>query len=223
LKSQFRKASFLASYSYGKSISDGNDDNSSTRIDPFHLYGNNDRGIDEEDRRSDLSLSPLLKLPIDFELSGIISLMTGNPWLVNYGKDYDGDGVTTDRPAGLAKDIGGRAHASDLAIINAARTSTTTTTLPSGLKIPALNLPAVTMAQLNQSDGIEKIDVRLTKGFNFKERYRVEAFMEAYDVTNTPTFYSPSGTITSPSFLQRNTANNPRQMQWGARFIFGAH
>lgn len=236
LKSRFRKASFLASYSWSKSISDGLDDNTSSVSDPFHAYGNNDRGFDEEDRRSDLSFSPLVELPWNFEISGILSLMSGNPFNITYGKDFDGDKVTQDRPAGLTKDIGGRARPADLAIINAARTSMTSTTLPSGLVIPSLQpttclngsapstcLGPVTLTQLNAGNGIEKMDVRLTKGFNFGERYRAEMFMEAYDITNTPGFQPPNAVISSPDFLQRNTANNPRQMQWGARFIFGAH
>ena len=233
LKSQFKRVAAGLSYTLSKSISDGLDDNTSAISDPFHEYGNNDRGYDEEDRRSGLALSPLIKIPWDFQVSSIISLLTGPPWNIEYGKDFDGDGNTQDRPAGLAKDTGGRGNAADLAIINAARTSTTSTTLPSGLVIPALNaancaatsscLGPVTMAELNQSDGQEKIDVRLTKGFNFKERYRLEMFMEGYDILNTPSFQPPNATISSPDFLERSAANNPRQMQWGARFIFNRH
>lgn len=233
LKSRFKRASFVGSYTWSKSISDGLDDNTSVISDPFHEYGNGDRGIDEEDRRSNLTFAPLVQLPFNFELSGILSLITGPPWNIEYGKDFDGDGNTQDRPAGLRKDIGGRAHPSDLAIINVARISTTSTTLPSGLVIPALNaancastsscLGPVTMSDLNQSDGIEKIDVRLAKSFNFKEHYWLELFMEGYNITNTPSFLAPNATISSPDFLKRNTANNPRQVQWGVRFNFGAH
>ena len=232
LKSQFKKAFVLASYTLSKSISDGLDDNTSYTTDPFHEYGNSDRGIDEEDRRSGLSLSPLVVLPYGFQFSGIVSLLTGPPWNITYGKDFDGDGITQDRPAGLNKDIGGRGRQSDLAIINAARTSTASTTLPSGLVIPALNaancastsscLGAVTLGQLNQSDGQEKIDVRVTKGFNLKRDYRLELFMEGYDILNTPSFLSPNAVISSPDFLERSSANNPRQMQWGARLNFTA-
>lgn len=232
LRSQFRKASVWASYTWSRSISDGLDDNTDYTTDPYHEYGNNDRGIDEEDRRSDLSLASSVVLPRGFQLSSIVSLLTGPPWNITYGKDFDGDGITQDRPAGLSKDIGGRAHARDLAIINAARTSTTSTTLPSGLVIPALNaancastsscLGAVTLGLLNQSDGQEKIDVRVTKGFDFKGGYRLEFFMEGYNILNTPSFLSPNAVISSPDFLERSAANNPRQMQWGARFNFKA-
>jgi len=232
LKSQYKRASVQAAYTWAKSISDGLDDNSGAISDPFHQYGNNDRGIDEEDLRSTLALTSLLNLPFGIQASGIVSLTTGPPWNVTYGKDFDGDGNTQDRPAGLTKDAGGRANSTMLNLINAARTSTASTTLPSGLIVPALNaancattnacLAPVTMAQLSQSTGGKKIDLRLTKGFNFTSRYHLDLFMEAYNLLNTPNFLAPSGVISSPSFLQRSAANTPRQMQWGARFSFKA-
>ena len=108
VKTQFKRTSAQASYSWSKSVSDGLDDNSAVISDPFHEYGNNDRGIDEEDRRSTLALTSLLNLPLGFQLSGIVALTTGPPWNVTFGKDYDGDGNTQDRPAGLPKFAGGR-------------------------------------------------------------------------------------------------------------------
>ena len=64
------------------------------------------------------------------------------------------------------------------------------------------------------------MSLRLQKSFNFKERYHLDLFMEGYDILNTPSFLAPSGVISSPAFLIRATANNPRQLQWGARFTF---
>ena len=80
----------------------------------------------------------------------------------------------------------------------------------------------MTLGQLTQSTGQEKIDLRLQKTFNFGERYHLDLFMEGYDVLNTPSFQAPSGVISSPAFLIRTLANNPRQLQWGARFTFKA-
>jgi hypothetical protein len=221
VKSQYKRASLGVAYNWSKTISDGFDDNTATTTDPYHLYGNLDRGIDEEDRRSNLSLTGNFKLPLGFELSGIVQLTTGPPWNITFGADYDGDGNTQDRPIGLMKYAGGRANAKVLNIINSARTATTPTPLGTGgRQIPVLNLAPVTMAQLNQPDGFESVQVRGTKGFNFGDRYRLELFMEAYNLTNTPTFLPPSGVITSPSFLQLASANPPRQLQYGARFNF---
>jgi len=221
VKSQYKAASMQAAYTWAKSISDGFDDNTAATTDPYHIYGNNDRGYDEEDRKSTLALTGNFKLPLDFLLSGIVQLSTGTPWNILFGADYDGDGNAQDRPVGLAKYVGGRARGRDLNIINTVRTSTTPTEIgTSNRYIPALNLPAVTLHQLNEPDGLETVQIRATKGFNFHENYRLELFMEAYNLTNTPTFLPPSGTIISPSFLQYATANSPRMMQWGARFNF---
>jgi hypothetical protein len=232
VKSQYKRAYTQLAYTWAKVISDGLDDNSAAVSDPFFVYGNNDRGLDEEDRRSALALTSLINLPFGIQASGIVSLLTGPPWNVTYGKDLDGDGNTQDRPAGLAKNAGGQRKGQFLNIINTARTSTTPTTLPSGFVVPALNavncaatnscLQPVTVGQLTQSTGQEKIDLRLQKSFNFKERYHLDLFMEGYDILNTPSFLAPSGVISSPAFLIRATANNPRQLQWGARFTFKA-
>jgi len=230
LKSQYKRASVQLAYTWAKVISDGLDDNTAAISDPFSVYGNNDRGLDEEDRRSALALTSSLNLPFGIQASGIVSLLTGPPWNITYGKDLDGDGNTQDRPAGLPKNAGGQRKSEFLNIINTARTSTTSITLPSGFVVPAMNaancasanscLAPVTMAQMTQSTGQEKIDLRVAKGINFGERYHLDLFMEGYDIFNTPSFLAPSGAISSPAFLIRTTANNPRQMQWGARFTF---
>jgi hypothetical protein len=221
VKSQIKFASIGLAYNWSKTVSDGFDDNTATTTDPYHLYGNLDRGIDEEDRRSTLALTGNFKLPLDFLLSGIVQLTTGPPWNITFGADYDGDGNTQDRPIGLMKYAGGRSNTKDLNIINTFRTATTPTPLGTGgRQIPVLNLAPVTMSQLDQPDGFESVQIRFTKGFNFGERYRLELFMEAYNLTNTPTFLPPSGVITSPSFLQLSSANPPRQLQYGARFNF---
>jgi len=224
VKSQYKRAFVQAAYTWSKVISDGFDDNTAATTDPYHLYGNNDRGIDEEDRRSVLALTGTFKLPLDFELSGIVQLATGPPWNITFGADYDGDGNTQDRPPGLPKYAGGRSDNRLLGIINYYRTATTPTPLGTGgRQIPVLGLAPVTLAQLDQPDGLETVQVRGTKGFNFGDKYRLELFMEAYNLTNTPTFLPPSGVITSPSFLQLSSANPPRQLQYGARFNFKVH
>lgn len=238
LKSQYRRAATQVSYTWAKSLSTGLDDNTSAISDPFHVYGNIDRGLDEEDRRHALVISPLINLPFNVQLSGIISLISGPPFNIAYGKDFDGDGVTQDRPPGLPKGAGGQASQKYLAIINAARTSTAPTVLSNGFVIPALNSPTcatstttpclkpITMSQLAPDTFTRKIDVRLTKALNFKERYRLELFMEGYNIFNTPTFQPPTGAaanISSPAFLGLTTTSAPRQLQWGVRFVFGVH
>ena len=211
--------------------------------DPFHVYGNNDRGIDEEDLRSTLTLSPLINIPWGFQVTGSLSLTTGPPWNITYGKDFDGDTVTQDRPAGLAKWSGGRTNSEESSDYQrsentGSRSAPTDATVgickarrqPLQLRAPPTSSVAPSRMSYcchngtaTQRDGAKKLDIRVTKAFTFAERYHLELFMEGYDIFNTPNFQAPSGVISSPAFLTKLTASNPRQVQWGARFTFHAH
>ena len=207
-RTRYRRANFQVSYTWSKIVSDGLDDNANAVTDPWHTYGNNDRGLDEEDRRHALSWMSLIDMPYGFQISAIVSLRTGPPWNILAGKDLNGDGYNIDRPSGLPKDAGGQNNQANLDIINAYRTS--------------LKLPAVTMAQLTQSDGDKLLDLRLTRGFRLGERNRLDLFMEGYNVLNHANYGPPNGTLSSPAFLIRTIAGDPRQLQWGVRFLFGS-
>lgn len=206
-RTRYKRANFQVSYTWSKTVSDGLDDNSSAVTDPWHNFGNNDRGLDSLDRRHALSWMSLIDLRYGFQISGIVSLRTGPPWNILAGRDLNGDGNNTDRPSGLAKNSGGHAAQANLDIINAYRAS--------------LKLPTMTMAQLTQSDGDKLVDLRLTRGFRLGERMRADLFMEAYNVFNHANYEPPNGTLSSPAFLIRTAARDPRQLQWGVRFRTG--
>jgi hypothetical protein len=202
---RFKKVYSQAAYTWSKTISHGNDDNTGIISDPYHLLGNDDRGLDEENLPQALSWTSMINLPYGFQISTIVSLRKGPPWNITAGKDLTGDGDTsTQRPAGLVKFAGGQDSDFNLGIINAYRTS--------------LKLPTVTMAQLTQGDGAEQLDLRLTRGFNIGERFRLDLFMEGYNVFNHANYAAPNGVISSPAFLIRSVALSPRQMQFGLRF-----
>jgi hypothetical protein len=202
---RFKRVYTQAAYTWSKVISAGNDDNANIISDPYHILGNNDRGLDEENLSQALSWTSILDLPYGFQLSTIVSLRTGPPWNITAGKDLTGDGDSaTQRPSGLVKDAGGQNSTANLAIINAYRTS--------------LNLAPVTMAKLTQGDGAESLDLRLTRGFRLGERMRLDLFMEAYNAFNHANYLAPNGVLSSPAFLLRTTALDPRQLQIGLRF-----
>jgi hypothetical protein len=204
-RTRFRWVNTQVSYTWAKTISDGNDDNSNLVSDPWHTLHNDDRGLDEEDRRHTLSWMSMINLPYGFHLSAIVTLATGPHWNIISGKDLVGDGDTTSqRPTGLVKDAGGVASQANLDIINAYRAS--------------LKLPAVTMAQLTQFDGVKQLDLRFTRTIRLGERMAAELFMEGYNVFNHANYLPPNGTLSSAAFLIRTTAGDPRQLQWGVRF-----
>ncbi len=206
LRRRYRGTNWQVSYTYAKAISDNTNDNASTNTDPWNTFGNDDRGLDENDRRHAFSLSVIAPLPWGIQLATIVSLRNGNPWDVTAGQDLDRDGNNQDRPAGLVKNAGGRESDGNLAIINAFRQSR--------------NLSPITMEQLARTSGDRLVDLRATKQFALGSRVRFDVFLESYNLFNTVNYENPSGVITSGSFAAYTTARDARQIQWGARIQF---
>ena len=206
LRRRFKGSTWQVSYTLAKAISQNTNDNASFNTDPWNTFGNDDRGLDENDRRQSLSVSVIAPLPLGIQLATIVSLRNGNPWDVTAGVDLDRDGNNQDRPAGLQKNSGGTNSDTNLAIINAFRQSR--------------NLAPITMDQLTRTSADRVVDLRATKQFQVRSRTRFEVFLEAYNLLNGVNFENPSGAITSGSFATYTTARDARQIQWGARIQF---
>ena len=206
LRRRFKGSTWQVSYTLAKAISDGTNDNASVNTDPWSTFGNDDRGLDENDRRQALSVSVVAPLPFGVQLATIVSLRNGSPWDITAGVDLDRDGNNQDRPAGLQKSSGGTKSDTNLAIINAFR--------------QLRNLAPITMDQLTRTSADRVVDLRATKQFTVRDRTRFEVFLEAYNLLNGVNFENPSGAITSGSFATYTTARDARQIQWGARIQF---
>lgn len=206
LRRRFRGTTWQVSYTFSKAISNDTNDNASFNTDPWNTFGNDDRGLDENDRRHALSVSAIAPLPWQIQLATIVSLRSGVPWDITAGVDLDGDGNRQDRPAGLVKNSGGTESQGNLDIINSFRASR--------------RLAPITMDQLTLGSSEKIVDLRATRQFRFGAGRRFDIFLEAYNLLNTVNYENPSGTITSGSFAVYTTARDARQIQWGARFQF---
>ena len=206
LRRRYRGSNLQVSYTFAKAISDNTNDNASFNTDPWNTFGNDDRGLDENDRRHALSVSAITPLPWGIQLATILSLRTGNPWDITAGADLNGDGNNSDRPAGLVKNAGGTASQVNLDIINAFRASR--------------GRAPITMEQLTLSSGDKIVDLRATKQFALGAGARAAVFLEAYNLLNHINYQNPSGVMTSGSFAVRTVASDARQIQWGVRFQF---
>jgi len=206
LRRRFKGTTWQVSYTWSKAISDNTNDNASFNTDPFRTFGNDDRGLDENDRRHALSVSAIAPLPWGIQLATIVSLRTGNPWDITAGVDLDGDGNRQDRPAGLVKTAGGSESEANLGIINAFRASR--------------QLAPITMDQLTLGSADKIVDLRATKQLSLGARRRLDLFLEAYNLLNTVNYENPNGVITSGSFAVYTAARDARQIQWGARVQF---
>ena len=206
VRRRISRSQWQVSYTFSKAISDNTNDNASFSTDPWNTFGNDDRGLDENDRRQSLSVSVIAPLPWQIQVAGILSLRSGIPWDITAGVDLDRDGNNQDRPAGLVKNSGGTESEGNLSIVNAFRQSR--------------NLAPITMEQLTRNSHDFVVDLRATKQFTLGGTMRIDLFLEAYNLLNTVNFENPSGVITSGSFTTYTTARDARQIQWGARFQF---
>jgi hypothetical protein len=206
LRRRYRGTTWQVSYTLSKAISNDTNDNASFNTDPWHTFGNDDRGLDENDRRQALSVSVIAPLPWEIQLATIVSLRSGVPWDITAGVDLDRDGNNQDRPAGLVKNAGGTKSEGNLAIINNFRQSR--------------NLAPITIEQLTRTSRDTVVDLRATKQFTIGAHRRFGVFLEAYNLLNAVNYENPSGVITSASFTTYTTAREARQIQWGARLQF---
>ena len=210
LETQFRTRvnhvdSLLMSYTWARSVRDGVDFFSTprgTQRTPHEV------GYTETDQRHTLAVSAATSLPWLIHVSGIAKLVSGSPFHAQAGVDLDGDGtVTNDRPLGLDSSVGRRDVEASLQLINAFRASHGLAPIP---------------ASLLRLDPFVSIDARITKAIRVGGSRRLDLVFEGFNLTNHANFtpYSVNVNMISPSFLVRNGARPPRQLQWGARFTF---
>jgi hypothetical protein len=88
------------------------------------------------------------------------------------------------------------------------------------------NLAAINAPLLNL-DPYRSVDLRVTKAIHLGGSRRLDAFIEAFNVTNHVNFRPPLGnppnagaSIIAPAFLVRTAARDARQVQWGLRYVF---
>jgi hypothetical protein len=75
--------------------------------------------------------------------------------------------------------------------------------------------------------GEKNLDVSLNREFSIRERYKLQVRADGFNVTNTPHFAAPNGSITSSGFGQITaTVSNQREgqdsrtLRLGARLAF---
>ena len=122
------------------------------------------------------------------------------------GIDLDGDGNTSgDRPAGLPPRLGRGDPDAELAIINDFRAS--------------LRLPPIDRSLLNLNM-TRLLDLRVTRSIALGGARRMELFLEMFNVPNFVDLTGGNTNMNVLAFLVRTGARDPRQVQWGARFVF---
>jgi hypothetical protein len=212
----------LASYTYGHSIDDGknqNDQNDPIPQDVRNLKAN--RGSSNFDVRHRFVLSGVWQLPFgkspgfanmlarNWQLSGIWSQQTGQPFTVTLNTDPTATGTT--------------AHPDRL---RSGELPSGQRTIDHWFDITAFVRPnCVCFGNSGRSilrgPGFKNVDVSLVREFRFRERFRFQFRAEAFNLFNHPNFDIPASAIgAAPAGTISAVVNNERQMQVAAKFYF---
>jgi hypothetical protein len=68
--------------------------------------------------------------------------------------------------------------------------------------------------------GLENVDFATYKQLRITERKYVQLRFEAFDFFNTPHFNAPNTAVRDPSFGRITSADRPRNIQFGLKFVF---
>ncbi|MBK7709170.1 MAG: TonB-dependent receptor [Acidobacteria bacterium] len=212
---------FRAAYTLSKAFNYSNDDQipfSNGPLDPNNLQL--DFGPTPNDQRHRFTLAGTIEMPYGFRLSPILTLASGVPMdiLVPGGAN---------RVPAIQRNAGGRLFG------NASELNAFLTAYNAGQAV-ANRLP-LAPANARFNDNFSSLDLRFSKVFKFKERFRLEPIVEVFNVFNTTnilgvsnTNYSGFGNVLGTAgFGQPVTtaggvfgSGGPRAFQFAARFTF---
>jgi hypothetical protein len=218
---------FLGSYVWSKAIdlasSDGNSGLGNQASDPFDW--NKDKGPADFNVAHRFVTSFIWDLPLfrgssrltrtmlgGWQLNGIVTLQTGNPFTVLAGVDRSFSGVGLDHAnvAGSVATYGGSSHGAEVA-----RYFDT-----SMFSLPALGTFGTAGRNILTGPGLANFDAGLFKQFPISESRRFELRWEVFNVLNHTNFLNPTATLSSSTFGRILSARDPRIMQLAAKFYF---
>jgi hypothetical protein len=172
------------------------------------------------------NLAGVVRLPWRFELGLNFSYSSALPLSAYVGSiDFNGDGTTGDLLPGTTVNAFNRGMGrADLERLLAQFNPTYAGTKDAqGRSIPPLTLPA----HYALGDNFHALDLRLSRSYVFRERWRLSLIGEAFNLYNKANLSGYSGDLTSPSFGQptgRSTqvfgSGGPRAFQLAMRVSF---
>jgi len=68
--------------------------------------------------------------------------------------------------------------------------------------------------------GLANVDFATYKQFRITEKKQLQFRFEAFDLTNTPHFAAPNTTVNDPNIGRITSADRPRNIQFGLKFVF---
>lgn len=182
---------------------------------PFSLPSNNfnlrgDRGPSAGDLRHLFSAFANKRLGAGFGISAIIQATSALPYNITTGFDNNGDTVINDRPMGIRRNSARGASRLEIG----SRLSWGRDFGPAQQQTGG---PQIRMVRLG--GGGDGAAAPSMPGGGTK-KYRLEFYLQAFNLLNHTNLGAFSGVQTSPFFGQATSAQGPRRMEVGTRFNF---
>lgn len=181
---------------------------------PFSLPSNNfnlhaDRGPASSDLRQLISGFVSKRLPMGFGISAVFQATSPLPYNITTGFDNNGDTVINDRPAGVGRNSARGASRWEIG----SRASWGTNFGPDQQQTGG---PQIRMVRIGGGDGAAPPSI----SSGATKKYRLEFYLQAYNLLNHANLGVFSCVQTSPFFGQATSAQPPRRMELGMRFNF---
>ena len=211
---------FLASYAYSSNVGN-NFANGFNNDHPLENKGPLDRDV-----RHILSLSGLAQLPKGLRMGLFVSYISKPPFTAYVGGlDLNGDGTTDDLlPSTKVNQFNRSLGKGDLRrLVDEFNRTYAGKQDPHGADIPPITLPS----KFEFGDSFLTQDLRLSRDFALRERWRMTLLGEVFNVFNTANLSGRSGHLFSAGFGQPTSrvsqvfgSGGPRAFQLAARITF---
>lgn len=173
----------------------------------------------EEDRRQNFNLSTVYVVPHlsgkfvgavlgNWQIAGIVRALTGDYFSLAAGIDDALSGTDDQRPQQVLLNPY-CAHKGPTCWLN-----------PAAFAQPATGTYGDMAPGTVQGPGFVGVDVNLTRRFQILEKQALEVRAEAFNVLNHVNLLDPVTTLTSSTFGQIQSANDPRILQFALKYVF---
>ena len=152
---------------------------------------------------------------------GIIILRSGQPFTPTISRDIANTGQSGQRPNLLGTPVTIGAPTCWFYVSSNPGCLALAPGASSTFALPAQYTYGNGGANILRSGWLKDFDFSLFKEFHVTEGSVLQFRAESFNLTNTPTFGIPNGTVdTSSGGIVTNTANNPRQLQFALKYNF---
>jgi hypothetical protein len=181
---------------------------------PFSLPSDNfnlraDRGPAASDFRHLISGFVNKSLPRGFAASAIFQATSALPYNITTGFDNNGDTVINDRPAGVGRNSGRGATRWEIG-------TRASWGMNFGPEQQSTGGPQIRMVRMGGGDGAAPPSMSL----GATKKYRLEFYVQAFNLLNHANLGVFNGVQTSPFFAQATSAQPQRRLEVGTRFNF---